>query len=484
MEPDAIQLVESKEGVHAVIGLVALSPHVEVKTRSYNGRSKVKGAPILPSFAALQKEIDNMRASFDKGDDWFDSALVELKKIDGHGWGQTDALLTWGDRKTVLVATENCPVCNGTAQRPCPDCRGLGSGVCPHCEGRGQEFCPHCDGRGVTPSDPSKPCPECHGARFIVCRFCHQTGKLPCPTCQGRGMTPCDQCRGTGFITREAHIQSGARLSFSLVNSATRLPSGLLRAISRIGEENLPKGHADVALQEEEDAAKESKEGKKRPTTVRLEARLPYADIKIRFGAKTSVIACAGKKGRLFGVPAFLDDSLTSARRDLMRAAQGAVPLAHALSARAFRDALVLILSGKTHPNALRRLYPVGLSGEVAQQIMRSIASALRAETRKLRAIVAAGCFGLSGGIFSLFLFTPIAAALTPLYGLLLKGALPVLVLGLDWVLLSQASRSILKRKFPAAGAARLQPIGRTGYAMRAGVALLDAALLAFSAWA
>lgn len=455
LAPEAIKLIESKEAIYTLMGVLTMTPHVEVRADSYNGRSRLKGVRVLSTFAALDEEIIKNQQAFEKDSAWVKEAVAELKKTKGFGWGQHESLLTWNDQTTALVATENCPACNGTGQHPCYECQGLGFLVCPHCEGRGQELCYHCGGTGQDPAIPNKPCPICNGTRYTHCRYCNQTGRLLCPHCQGNGFTPCDSCQGAGVITREAHIKKSARLSFSL-SATSGLPSGLLRAVSRFGEANLPNGHADIAL------VPEDPEKPQKKTTLLLEAKIPYADIKIVINGKGAIIACAGKMGRLLGVPAFLDSALKESRRELARAAHGAIPLK--VTTRAMQDALKLGLEGKTNPNNLRRLYPVGLSGNVAKEIMGHMELALRAQTRKLRLIIAGGCLMASGGLFAIFFFSPLVVSLPTQAITLLKIALPILVIGTDWLVLSQAARWVLKKKFPALPLATTQSIGRTGY--------------------
>jgi hypothetical protein len=457
LAPEAIRLVEFKEETYTLTGVLNMTPHIDVRTNAYNGRSKLKGVRVLPSFAALDEEITQSQQAFEKEDAWVKDAVAEIKKTKGFGWGQHDSLLTWSDPTTTLVATENCPSCNGTAQHPCLDCQGLGFTTCLHCEGRGRELCYNCGGNGQDPANPSNPCPICQGTHYAPCRHCNQAGRLLCITCQGKGSTPCSSCEGTGVMSREAHITKGAKLSFSL-SATSGLPSGLLRAVSRFGEANLPKGHADITL------VPEDPEKPQKKTTLLLEAKIPYADIKIVINGKGSLIACAGKMGRLLGVPAFLDASLKEPRRELARAAHGAIPLKAALTARALQDALKLALAGKISPNDLRRLYPVGLSGDTAKEIMGHMELALRAQTRQLRLIIAACCLVASGAIFALFFFSPLLASLSIKTATLIKAALPVFVVGADWFVLSQAARWALKKKFPTLPLAATQSIGRTGY--------------------
>ncbi len=466
MDPESIQIVESQESVYTVRGTITLTPKVTVKVKDSLGRLKAKSGRLLPSFAALQQEIDRLQQEQQSADGWVDMAIAELKKTPGHGWGFHQGHVSWSDRETILTATENCPACRGAAQHPCTACQGIGTQICSYCEGRGQEYCPYCGGRGTDTNNPQAPCPHCHGTSYMMCRYCHGNRRSNCDSCHGKGQIPCADCKGTGTISREARVSSGADLSFGFESSST-LPSGLLRAMQRIGEDRLHEGHGDITLIPPEEKEEDAK--KRNAPQIRLEAKVPFADIKMKFGTKGALVSCFGKKARLSGVPPFLDHALSPARGILTKAAAGALPLDQALKPRAMQDALKLVLTGQSHPNKLRQKYPVGLSEQVAKEIMKNMAAAIKHETSKSRSVSAAVCVIISLAALAGWLFTPLYAQTQALLGpqgtLGLDIIAPLFTLGATWAVLRGAAHSSLKRRFPSAQVAKSAEIGKRGYA-------------------
>ncbi len=471
-----IEIIESVEKVYTLTAQVKLDPTFDVKIRKDFGRPKTKNHKLLPSFAALQEEIKKERESLDQKSDWLELALKELEKAKGHGWGHHGATLFWDKEKTLLTAHENCPTCRGSAQSPCPSCQGLGATHCIYCDGRGQETCPTCNGQGQDPSNPGNRCPQCDGSRFVPCRYCRATGRMPCEQCGGAGHLPCPDCQGTGFLSQEAQLKKCATLSFNL-GSTKDLPSGLLRLLQRIGENNLPR-HAEITM---EQASAET--GK--PSTVNLTAHIPYADIKIKINDKPRMIAVFGQKAFLAGIPAFLDNSLKEARELLVNAAKGKGQIGKALEARALQDALNLTLRGKTHPNELRRCYPIGLSADAAREIMQNMGLALRSQTRKIRFIVATSFLGATTVFFASLFFTSLFAKMSlgwaPFTFLSVLVLLPFITVGLCWFILINTTQWALEQRFRSAKVGSKQPIGRVGYGTFAAIFVIYILMLLFA---
>lgn len=461
--PESIQLVENKENIYTIHGYIQLTARSSHRSREKYGRIKSKNGQVLPSFEALTNKIANIEKEAQEGSGWIEPALQELEKMTGHGWGHRDSHLSWSDQETVLLATENCRDCNGSGQHPCQECKGQGSTPCYHCQGRGQELCLQCQGSGQDPSNQGSPCPICHGTRYQTCRICHGKRVAACRVCGSKGYIKCPSCRGAGCISREVRMRSGADISFGL-KSTSGLPSGLLRSMSRIGEENIYKGHADIKLKRPDPETK-SQADKAR---IILEAKVPYAEIKIRFGDTGSVISCFGKKGRLTGVPAFLDKALEVTRSYLGKASKGEMAIEKALGPRLMQDALKLTLAGKNHPNFLRRFYPVGLTGGTAKEIMKNMSITLKHETMKVRTIVAALCTVLSVGTFAGVFLTPFYEWALAEYKVkvMLAGeiALPLMALAITWVTLHSFAQMVLKRRFPSAKIMASPKLGARGY--------------------
>lgn len=472
LSPDSFEVIKAKEEIYNVEGTIRLTPLLSVQTSASFGRVKEKNRKLFSTFNEMKQEIARLKEEFERGGQWLDEAIKEMEKDQSRGWGHSEAAITWSDQETLLAATENCPTCRGTGHSSCMECQGLGTVPCLYCEARGQEFCPHCQGRGEDPAQPGKQCPICHGKRFTNCRFCQATGKMQCERCQGKGGIPCAACHGTGFLTQEARITETARVDFSL-GPTSGLPSGLLRMMDRIGETNLSKGYADIVINP---PAPEGGLSEAR-STIKLTAQIPYADIKMRIGKQEYVISAFGKTGRLSSVPSFLDQSTSSARAALAQAAKGLGPLDKALTVRLIRDALGLTLGGKTQTNDLRRLYPTGLSGNAAEEIMRNISLALKYFTMKARGLAGGLALLVSALLFGGYFFSPLFARLHANEDMKLirtiEVLVPLLVMGAAWMAILHTAKWALKRKYPTAGIAQSQNVGKIGYVTVCAIAVI-----------
>lgn len=457
---ERVTVLETAETIHAVHGSLHIEPHLDVVTRVIHGRLKGRDQRLLPDFATLESEIASIRKDFDEGSEWLEKAREEIDKTAGKGWGEDGTDVAWDAKSTVLGATEPCNECRGSGTRPCPECQGLGFKTCIYCEGRGKELCPHCAGNGQDPAQPGAVCPVCHGEHYAECRYCHLSGKLECEQCHNRGTLPCSECNGTGYHSREAKIAKKATLRFSL-STTSELPSGLLRMMQRAGMDKIGGALADI-----ETELPEVEEGKKQDTLL-LTARIPYAEIKMKIGSKTGKIIAFGKTGRLSGVPPFLDDILGPSRALLLKAAKGEVFLEKILGLRVMKDTLRLRLAGKTNPNELRRLYPVGLTPGVAKEMMVNMGLALRSQTKSKRQMIGWAYAAACAALFSGLMFTPLLDMISSGRGFVAALSVQILVLGGamagGWMVVANAARWALKQKYPDAEVGRQQAVGRTG---------------------
>jgi len=481
LAPNAIQLILTEENIYTIEGEMRLIPKCERQGMRYQGNVRGKDRRLLPSYAALQNEADKLQKEFYESKDWLPKAIAELKSIPGQGWGQDGAQITFPKQSAKLAATEACPTCQGKQLITCSQCQGQGVVICSHCGGRGIETCYNCMGRGENPVQPGQPCPVCLGKLVTQCRFCHGTSKLACPTCQGRGGTPCQNCQGTGNITEELTLNTIVVAQFKL-GSGTSLPTGLRRAMERIGVPDLAKGHADIELtvpEPEEDKSEGQATQNQGPpseesTTLKYRVRVPYADLKLRFGTKAVMAGAFGKRGLLFGLPAFLDEALRPWRERLQQSGNARDTLEKATEVRVIRDALALELSSQGQIVSLRKLYPIGLSPECAKEILVNMALVLKRFTLHSRLLVALACFIFSAAIFSGLFLTPLHSQLThslPLgFEISLDFVLLISLLVLSWVGLSKSIQLILQRHFPHLKIALRQKTGRIGYGMLGGI--------------
>ena len=182
-------------------------------------------------------------------------------------------------------------------------------------------------------------------------------------------------------------------------------------------------------------------------------AHLPYADLRMGFPGKKTVVGVFGKKNMLIGVPPFLDKALEPARERLRAAAKGTGKIEDALTVRAMRDALKLQLAGTAQTVALLRIYPLGLAPQTAGEILATMRLALNRITRGARGIAAAFCIFIGGGIFAGMFLTPLHGQITqgwqPMMEPAFDAGLLIAVLTACWCALSTASRFVLQRRFP-----------------------------------
>ena len=451
---------------------MTLNPHFSLEPTAYPGPSKGKNAIQFPHQAAMQQEVERRRAELLQGFGWVPDVIAELKQDKTLGWGQQEALVTLPNQCVTLACTESCPTCRGERNLSCPQCAGRRTLPCVQCtpyHNHGQEPCPYCAGTGLYYNDPQRPCQNCNGTRFIICRECQGRSVVNCPTCQGRGGTGCTTCKATGSITQDVKITAGASIAFQLISN-NQLPTGLRRGLDRVGLANLPQTYADIELVPfEPEPPPQNPNEKTRPppsNKVKLTAKLPYAELEGSIGSTKAKISVFGKRQRLFGVPCFLDESLKLWRDKLAAAAKGQGSLQPAIEARLIQEAMQLILNGKTHPNDLRRLYPIGLSEAAALLIMQHLQQALRRETRKVRLASAAAIAALAIGTLFLILNSGLIPPLTKLrepLGYALHGGLLILMLVVVWLALSQVTRWFLGKKFGPQKLALRQNIGAIG---------------------
>jgi len=489
-----IHLFYSEEKTYAIEGTILLSPLFETTGGRYVG-APPSDRRVLASPSAMKAEISRMQSEFNAKPTWINECLAQIKEQAGGGWGLDDRLVPLPSRSVILAASENCPTCQGGKVMTCPQCGGARATICVQCQGNRQELCHVCAGRGTNPAQPDQPCIHCQGRRYLPCRFCNGLGQLPCPTCHGQGGTVCQNCKGSGLISEEINITCGARTQFRL--KAEGLPSGLRRGLDRLGIANLVKGHADIESlappPEAEDetpptmtaAPQEAKQPKPPKPELHYLAHLPYADLRMSFLGKKVIVSVFGKKSVMLGVPPFLDVALEKTRDLLQQAARGTIHLETALDKRLMRDALRLQLAGKGNANALRQIYPLGLSLNVAEEIMRGMRLALNRLTLRARGAVAALGVLVGGGFFAALFFTVLHQQITQSWtvaeGAAFDGGVLVATMAGCWFALSFITRFALQKRFPDYTIPLTQKTGKTGYAMLAGivVAFVAVALMA-----
>jgi hypothetical protein len=501
--PDAIKLIGAEEKTWVLNGTMKLDPLAEAIPGRTPEAAKAAKPVALGNFAALKTEVERRQKVFRDTPSWIPATIKQLKEQPGEGWGLDDVRIPLLEQTVLLSASEACPSCGGAKMLTCQQCGGQGSLTCNHCNGTRQEICYNCNGHGVHASNPNQPCVVCNGRRYIPCRFCQAAGVIICPTCHGQRGIVCSTCKGIGMMTQEITMTFGARTHFLIANNSD-LPSGLRRGLDRVGIAGIVNGYADIEsvtppVAEDDDSLHEvpgmeayaptPKKEKPPSPEVHYVAHLPYADLRMSFNGKAVLVSSFGKRGALMGVPPFLDNALESWREKLRSATTGKGNMDDALGARVMRDALTLQLSGKTDMRELRKLYPLGLSNEAAQEIMTNMRLALNRHTLHVRAIVAVLCAVLSGGLFVGLFFTQLNVQLTQnlqtYAGMGVDLGLLMLACSLSWLALASVTSFALRKRFPDSKIPLTQKIGKTGYAMLGAIVamFIVVVMLAKPAW-
>lgn len=473
LEPAAISIIETQEQDFTLGGRMEVSPLCETSAISYPGGVRGKGRKISATVAAMREAVAKHQQEFRENPDWIGEAVEEIKSHEHQGWGLEDAKITLPQKSAVFAATEVCSNCGGRKMLTCTQCNGQGTVVCTQCQGQGRELCYYCGGRGEDPQQPGQRCHTCNGTRYAPCRFCQTHGYLPCPTCNGKRGTPCPACQANGSVSHEVTVTCGADAHFKLVSEG--LPSGLRRGLDRIGIKNLGKGHADIAARAPTQEELEAKREAGRILVLVYSVLLPYAEMRMRLGAKKAVISAVGKRCAISGVPPFLDEPLQPWRGKLHEARLGKGSLEEALTARALREIMSLTIAGKGRIEEVRRLYPYGLSGEAMNSLLADTQLALNRTTLKTRTVIAVLCAVVCAGLFYLWFVAGFEARVTMGWmrynGLAADVALLGGALAASWGALNFSTRFVLRQRFPQHALALQQKIGKTGYGMLGGIA-------------
>jgi len=471
LDPKTIAVFDASEQSVTLHRNIFISPLCETESLAYAGAPRGKERRMKGSFAELQGAVERHKKEFLQKADWVEAVVQQLKTHETQGWGLQNAKVTLPERSVIFAASEACPDCGGQGRSLCKRCEGRGMLLCSQCQGRGREWCYHCMGKGEDPHQPAQPCHLCQGTLYVPCRFCQMRGYVPCPSCRGSKGHPCRNCGGTGSFTQEIKVTCGAQTRFSM--EAGNMPSGLRKGLDRIGVSRLGNGHADI----ESVVLKQETEGESlenRPLMA-YTATLPYAEMKVDLGGKKAVVSAIGKRCVIVGVPPFLDLSLKPWMEKLHLAASGKLPLEQALQARAIKEILSLVVSGRGGKREIQKLYPYGLSSGAVESILADLKNALKRMTLTVRTITAVACAVLAGGFFYLLFPMGLEYRLMqnagPLASFGFGAATLAAALGASWAALNFAARFALRRRFPKNALALQQKTGKTGYALFAAVA-------------
>ncbi len=473
-----ITVFDVQEQTVELQGSIFVSPLCETESLSYPGAPRGKERRLVHSFGELQSSVEKHKNDFSSNMEWLEAVVQQLKTHETQGWGLENAKVTLPERSTIYAATQTCPECGGRQTITCPQCLGRGTLNCDQCQARGREICYYCSGRGEDPQNPGSRCPTCGGTRYATCRICQGRGYVFCPVCKGNKGTPCPNCGGTGQLTQEVKVTCGVKTRFAM--EVEGLASGVRRGLDRIGIQRLGNGHADLSVTQPK--GKDDTASLVEKPILHYTATLPYAEMKMSLGGKKAVISALGKRCVITGVPPFLDASLKPWLDKLHQAALGKASLNDALGARAIKEILTLVISGKGTEREVRKYYPYGLSSGVITSMLSDMRQAVQQTTLKARAAIAVFCLTLSALLFFAVFGRGFESRLTQNWrlwgGFGFDLALLAFALGASWAILNFSTRFFLQRRFPQNALALHQKTGYIGLAMMAAIAVAFVAAL------
>lgn len=452
-EPEQIKLKNTDERDVTITGTMVLVPKVEAKEQRLTGKG-IKLPEVIKSFTSftdLSSHIGEVERKYLEGREWFNEVKADLDKLPGKGWGLESARVVL-DNKAVenFSATENCTRCFGNGVLGCDYCAGRGYKPCHICYERGYEQCYNCFGVGTDPQDRDKPCIVCNGRRTMICRTCQGNKGIPCATCQGNKVLPCPPCEGGGKLVRLVTMEYGAEASFG-AGSGAELPSALRRALDRGGGlKMLANGHAVI-----DSTVPKDEEQKPGQAVINYTAKLRCADAVIQFVDENKRIAIFGSRNTMLEVPAYLDKTLAEGLAFLELAKKGKEKFEKALAFRAIAEAAQLTLNGDGRVENLRKIYPVGLSKTVIQQILAGVKQSLARVTVAARWAGFIAAFIVADVLGGAFYITPLHDTLLTAAGkqgtLAVELLLPLFCAIVGYILTGQAALFHLRRQFPQA---------------------------------
>lgn len=325
-------------------------------------------------------------------------------------------------KKTWMVH-EKCPVCGGGGAGACRTCNGNGRVQCIRCHGHRQIPCPMCRGQKQVPGPSGQKvnCTRCRGDGRAPCDLCQQTGRIRCRTCSGSGKAPCQPCHGAGWQTHFMHAEIVAETRFLYDRKA--LPPEVVRSVDSLGAKLAAQGHASI--QPGTPAAPAAAGGPPAPgggaIDIPYRVSLPYGGISFSIKGKPVQARLFGLKGKLLGAPPFLDGLIREGARRLHEAGEGrgnvAEKVRQAASFRAIAETLAAVSSASPRKAAMivRRAYPFGLSGQMAETLVRDAGAAIRRITRRPCRIGLAAGLGLAAAWLAAWLPGGVREAVLPL---------------------------------------------------------------------
>lgn len=389
VKPDRLTLIKEESGEFALHGILALTLDTARTVRQEPGRPG--GVHVFGSKPEMEAEITRACGELIRSPQAMAVVDKVLLNAPGGGFGSHNKIIPVKGLHFDFATLATCTTCQGKGKGGCPVCQGQGRTPCPQCRGQREEWCGHCRGTGFQDGDQSKPrCTYCQGVGRMRCLRCNAQGFIPCQPCGGTGHSHCKTCRGAGELADVVGLDFTWKSRF--IPHTGEIP----RAVSHLmGQGTLEvmaaKGHivprrvgGPLPAPPQIDPDQPAHPAEPATHYWHYMAEIPWCEATLKLGQSALLVTAAGQKGRINTCPAFLDKIAPKAPR-LQNEALGAV-LRHGMNKRAALD--------------MKRLYPVGLSDRVLQDVLKNASRTIHQRTLVFKigawmgALVACGALG------------------------------------------------------------------------------------------
>lgn len=397
----AVQIMDAKGEFISMEALTHLELDIDTAQEERVGQHQQ--GTFLPTMETMQAAITKAQAGIIKNDQSRQFVADKMLKRPDQGFASHGETLPLKELKQDFSCHTPCGTCQGQGHSTCRQCGGQRKEVCTQCHGRTMIPCRYCHGNGMLQGQDGKQqqCTFCFGQRQVSCPLCQKTGRMNCRKCRASGHIKCDPCKGGGVFTQIVSVLPVVKTLFEM--DRAELPHPAVWAIENMGTKLAAKGHMDIAAEQVT-----RKDG---GLAIAYNATFPYGDITFSINGKPVKANIFGKKAKLLKLKPFLEDLIRPAMVNLNKAANNDGVVANQIK-KASGHTLIgkAILYAATMPKkkalmTLKKHYPIGISNQALQNIIKTADRAMGNVTRRPRYIgLGIGLIAVAGAYAALFL--------------------------------------------------------------------------------
>jgi hypothetical protein len=388
---DSVQIMEAKGEIISMEALTHLELDIDTSTEERAG--KYQQGTFLPTVEAMQAAILKAQQGIIKNDQSRQFVADKMLKRPDQGFASHGEEIPLNELKQDFSCHTPCGKCQGEGQSTCQQCGGHRKETCTQCHGRTLIPCRNCGGNGMMQGQDGKQhqCKFCFGKRQVSCPLCQKTGRMNCRKCRASGHIKCDPCKGGGVFTQIVSVLPIVKTLFEM--DRAELPHPAVYAIENMGTKLAAKGH--MTIQAEQAARKDG------GLAIKYNSTFPYGNITFSVNGKPVKANIFGNKAKLLKLKPFLEDLIAPAIVNLNKAANNDGVVANQIKkASGHRLVGKAILYAATMPKkkalmALKKQYPMGISNQALQNLIKTADRAIGNVTRKPRYV------GLGIGLIS-----------------------------------------------------------------------------------